>query len=364
MADERDSNPASSYVQCARCGFWVTRDQATCPNCGIEKPANKGFWKLYPKPTTIRFNLGAAACFGGMAMLATISLRSVVGFFSDPFFAEALIPNVVPCAIGLVTSAFMYWAGCENNRRSASRQGDCFQQIARSLQERLALPQSLRDSEQQLTERIGELQGNGQDTAALDKALTTVRQAIVTAQEQSAHAQLLLQRIAMLRWQNKLEPLVMEAVAGDNVNVYKQRLQQAEALENEGRGLLTAFTEPAFQPVEERHFLANDARVSEDEAQLRKTWEELLAGCERLKNELITQQALAAVEQVQSPVRNSTLQATTALDERQARAKVIMTTDFGNLQRAVADLREQETRLRANWEEAEKRAAVEQGIGA
>jgi hypothetical protein len=33
------------YVQCAVCGFWVTQETPSCPNCGVVEPTNTELWE-------------------------------------------------------------------------------------------------------------------------------------------------------------------------------------------------------------------------------------------------------------------------------------------------------------------------------
>jgi hypothetical protein len=244
-----------------------------------------------------------------------------------------------------------FWASIYWNQVARRRRRDGFNQIVESLEAKTETPQHLRDTEQQLTQRIEELKQKGQDTTSLEKALSTVQEAMAVAAQQSLHAHLIQHKIFMLRWQNKLEPLIVDQPTNADVAEWQRCLQEVEAIQTEG--------EEAAKWLAQQ----SDLVALIEGASLQRTWAELLTGCERLKNELLTRQAAAAVESVK-PLEETMPQASqvgeTAAD---ALRHVLVTHDFGGMSQAVKDLRAQEARLQAEREQTEQMARQAQRLG-
>lgn len=343
------------YVQCAVCGFWVTQKQPSCPNCGIVEPydSDKVTVGLKEKPSSAISNLMWSVFFGGVTGLLASGLTGLVAWvLRGTGLGQDLAEwrASISWGAGLLMTGACFWASIYWNQVARRRRRDGFIQIVESLETKTEMPQHLRDTEEQLTQRIEELKQKGQDTTALEKALSTVREAMSVAAQQSLHARLMLHKIFMLRWQNKLEPLIVDQPMNADVAEWQRRLQEVEAIQMEGQ-------KGAEWLAEQSDLLALPEGV-----QLQQAWTELLAGCERLKNELLARQAIAAAESVK-PLDETMPQASqvgeTAAD---ALRHVLVTHDFGGMNQAVKDLRAQEARLQAEREQAEQRARQVQRI--
>ncbi len=336
--------PKPMYVQCAVCGFWVTQEQPSCPNCGIVEPTNTELWEGFGQSRILDlvnvFGVSALLIWIGSGVMKTLIMTLIdVSQWGISGWGIRLIS-------GAVIAGALTWY---HRRRFKRRHRDCFQRIEESLQGKLEPPQPLRETEQQLTQRISELRQKGEDVTALEKALSTVREALSVATRQSFHARIMQHKIAMLRWQNKLEPLIVDQPMDADVAEWQRRLQEVEEIRAEGQTLAAQFAEQS------------DLLTLSEGAQLQQAWSESLAGCERLKNELLTRQAVAASESVkplEEVVPLSQVGKTTA----DALRYVLVTHDFGDLSTAVKNLREQEARLQAEREQAEQRARQAQRL--
>jgi hypothetical protein len=185
------------------------------------------------------------------------------------------------------------------------------------------------------------LKQKGQETTALEKALSIVQEAMSVAAQQSLHARLMLQKVAMIRWQNKLEPLIVDQPSTADVAEWQRRIQQAEEIRAEGQTLAAQLAEQS------------DLLTLPEGAQLQQAWSESLAGCERLKNALLTRQAVAAAESVK-PLEETVPLSQVGGTAADALRHVLVTHDFGGMSQAVKDLRAQEARLQAEREQAEQ----------
>lgn len=346
------------YSQCVLCGFYLPTDkyknedslrplheQPSCPNCGIVDPTNHSFWKQagYEKGggSTVG-NLAAAAVVGGVAGGLAAGAVSLFGG------GASALGGILPWTVGLLTAGTCGWAGVVNSRQSRYRRRDCFQQIEANLREELEPPQSLRETEEQLTQRIASLRQQGQDATALENALATVREALAVASERASRVRLIPARIAMIRWQNQLEPLLLDPPLAAGVDEWKRRLQRLREIRPEGQALATRLAEQT------------DLVALPEGARLQRSWSELLAGCERLENELLARQAVAAVAESR-PSPKAALEAERAewdVTAEQALRHTLITEDFGDLDTAVTDLRAQQARLHAERELSEQTVAT------
>ncbi len=310
----------------------VAPEQTSCPNCGITDPSDRFFWKTsgYDKPPSGHETFVASIVMGGGAALL-VGLLAMLPIWPAAWAQDfAQHARTAAFAVGGLTSGVLLLAGLYNNRQARHRREDCFQQIEESLQQRMTSPRALLESEQPLVTRLEELRREHQPAAELERALETVRKALDEAQAQSREAQVLCNRILMLRAQNQLEPLLLDPATEAPPAVCQERLSRLETIRRQA-----AESAARFEQLRELHECA-------DAAPLREDWKALLGSCQRLKDCLLAQQAVAAIDDATPLTAEVTSE---GLAEATARARAILTHDFGDFASAVTELRERERKL-------------------
>lgn len=357
MGDPARTDPA--FVECANCGFWLTAhrftaealakplaEQPSCPNCGVTNPTNAYFWKQSGYVRAPRARPGVIPELVGGAMVG--GLTALVAFLLSGFSHTG---GWTPWVTGIVATLIFLWADQANRQQARFRRRDCLQQVEQSLQADLDPPAALLDAERHLRERIERLGKEGRETGDLERSLEEVREALADADRRRIRARALLFRIEATRWQNRLEPLVLEEPAVTDDAGWLQRSAQLRQTREEGEILLQRLEqEPGVAAVPE----AQEAR---------RRCAELLAAAERLESELLARQAAAAVREARpgsAPVVERDLLTSQIAAEQELRHALI-THRAGDPDQTVRDLRSEQSRLHAETEQAIQTVQTIQG---
>ena len=320
------------YKRCCACDFWVTSSDSRCPNCGIQEPRSERSEAVAMEtPMTD----GTRAAFGGF-------IGAVIGGFLMDGGMGVAVGVAVGVSLGVLLGADREWSSPEipGFTRRAVRS---LRQDEETIQQRLsdigAREKRLAEARQKVILEIGA--DSGQDrwkrvTAALDSA-----EAILIHQRERYHAG--LWEIALVRWQNTLEPLASdwESLTHETCN---HRLRLLEAARDRGESFLKD-----WDGVD----LADLPEASRSVTRLR----EALDTCAKLREALIVQQAALAVKGI-APMDDA-FQASLApnealksLDLFNARASI------GEFSSAFGELEAEYSRLRSEEELAESAVLV------
>ena len=332
------------YKRCCACDYFVTTADRRCPNCGIADPRNerpdRGIPDIVAQGDTLTMETpmtdGARAAFGGF-------IGAVIGGFLMAGMGVA-VGVAVGVSLGVLLGADKEWAPPELSQL-AKRVIDCLRNDEETIRQRLSdiaqREQRLEETRQQVVTSVGD--------AATQERWSKVRQTIDSAagvlskQRDRYHAK--LWEIALVRWQNALEPLAAdwESLTHEACN---QRLRQLERLRAQGKQYLDDWEGVDLTDLPEARRCLERLRNA-------------LESCDQLREALIVEQARLAVQGI-APVEEaltSTLgtgnAAMHALDVFNARAAL------GEFESAFDELEAEYNRLRSEDELAEKATLVQ-----
>ena len=332
------------YKRCCACDYFVTTADRRCPNCGIADPRNerpdRGIPEIVAQGDTLTMETpmtdGARAAFGGF-------IGAVIGGFLMAGMGVA-VGVAVGVSLGVLLGADKEWAPPELSQL-AKRVIDCLRNDEETIRQRLSdiaqREQRLEETRQQVVTSVGD--------AATQERWSKVRQTIDSAagvlskQRDRYHAK--LWEIALVRWQNALEPLAAdwESLTHEACN---QRLRQLERLRAQGKQYLDDWEGVDLTDLPEARRCLERLRNA-------------LESCDQLREALIVEQARLAVQGI-APVEEaltSTLgtgnAAMHALDVFNARAAL------GEFESAFDELEAEYNRLRSEDELAEKVTLVQ-----
>ncbi|WP_395095293.1 hypothetical protein [Armatimonas sp.] len=332
------------YKRCCACDYFVTTADRRCPNCGIADPRNerpdRGIPDIVAQGDTLTMETpmtdGARAAFGGF-------IGAVIGGFLMAGMGVA-VGVAVGVSLGVLLGADKEWAPPELSQL-AKRVIDCLRNDEETIRQRLSdiaqREQRLEETRQQVVTSVGD--------AATHERWSKVRQTIDSAagvlskQRDRYHAK--LWEIALVRWQNALEPLAAdwESLTHEACN---QRLRQLERLRAQGKQYLDDWKGVDLTDLPEARRCLERLRNA-------------LESCDQLREALIVEQARLAVQGI-APVEEaltSTLgtgnAALHSLDVFNARAAL------GEFESAFDELEAEYNRLRSEDELAEKVTLVQ-----
>lgn len=332
------------YKRCCACDYFVTTADRRCPNCGIADPRNerpdRGIPDIVAQGDTLTMETpmtdGARAAFGGF-------IGAVIGGFLMAGMGVA-VGVAVGVSLGVLLGADKEWAPPELSQL-AKRVIDCLRNDEETIRQRLSdiaqREQRLEETRQQVVTSVGDV--------ATQERWSKVRQTIDSAagvlskQRDRYHAK--LWEIALVRWQNALEPLAAdwESLTHEGCN---QRLRQLERLRAQGKQYLDDWEGVDLTDLPEARRCLERLRNA-------------LESCDQLREALIVEQARLAVQGI-APVEEaltSTLgtgnAAMHALDVFNARAAL------GEFESAFDELEAEYNRLRSEDELAEKVTLVQ-----
>ena len=324
------------YKRCCACDFWVTASDTRCPNCGIPDPRTERSDALTMEaPMTD----GTRAAFGGF-------IGAIIGGFLMEGMGVA-VGVAVGVSLGVLLGADREWRAPE------------FPGLGGNLTRRV-IP-SLRQSEETIQQRLA-------DIASREKRLAETRTRVESEVSVDGHSErwdkvrfaldsaaeilagqreryhVTLWEIALVRWQNTLEPLAADwdALTHETVN---HRLRLLEAARDRGQAYLKE-----WEGVDLNHISEGSRCVQ----RLRNA----LETCDKLREALIVQQAALAVKGI-APMDEALhpalapTDALKSLDVFSARAAI------GEFSTAFSELEAEYARLRSEEELAERAVMVQ-----
>lgn len=328
------------YKRCCACDYFVTAADKRCPNCGIADPrserSDRGGPELTPRADTLTMETpmgdGARAAFGGF-------IGAVIGGFLMNGMGVA-VGVAVGVSLGVLLGADRDWAPAELPN-IAKRVVECLRNDEETIRQRL---NDISVREQRLEETRKQVAEQGSDSK-WQKARQMIDSAggILAKQRDSYHAK--LWEIALVRWQNALEPLAAdwESLTHETCN---QRVRQLERLQEQGNRYLSDWEGVDLTELPEAR------RCLE---RLRKA----LETCDQLREALIVEQArlavrgIAPVEDALNAAQSTSGAALHALDVFNARAAL------GEFETAFDELEAEYNRLKSEDELAEKAVMVQ-----
>jgi len=324
------------YKRCSACDFWVTAAEKRCPNCGIadpmaERPASAANDALLMEPPLTD---GARAAFGGF-------VGAVIGGFLMQGMGVA-VGVAVGVSLGVLLGADREWNLSEVPAPLHRRGAHSLCRDEDIIKERLS-DIAIRERRLDETLRTVDAEQGSLDPERLLKvrhALDSAR-AILGRQRERYHAK--LWEIALVRWQNTLEPIAADwdRITHDECG---HRLRQLDIARNKGRAYLTEWQDVDLSDLPDAERCVDRLRQA-------------LATCDMLREELIIQQAALAVRGI-APMEDGLHTGLGAgdkfrnLDIFNARASI------GEFSAAFSELESEYSRLRSEEELGERQVLV------
>lgn len=335
------------YKRCCACDFWVTAADARCPNCGIQEPradraissSGNGDTLTMETPMTD----GTRAAFGGF-------IGAIIGGFLMDGMGVA-VGVAVGVSLGVLLGADREWItppGLGAQQNAGRRTVNSLRQDEETIQQRLtdiaAREKRLADARSKVNAEIAAASSAVDERGRWEKVHHALDSAgaILARQRERYHAK--LWEIALVRWQNTLEPLAAdwETLTHESCN---HRLRLLEAAVDRGEAYLKEWEGVDLTDLPEGMRCVSRLRQALD-------------ACGQLREALIVQQAALAVKGI-APL-DEALQPTLApadslknLDLFNARAAL------GEFSSAFGELEAEYARLRSEEEMAERAAFVQ-----
>jgi hypothetical protein len=320
------------YKRCCACDFWVTTSDTRCPNCGIQDPRSDRTDSLTMEtPMTD----GTRAAFGGF-------IGAIIGGFLMDAMGVA-VGVAVGVSLGVLLGADREWQtpdfpsfGRKNLHSLRQREETIQQRLADiAAREKRLVEARQKVSEMEKADAAPEKWKKVHDT--LDSAAV-----ILARQRERYHAK--LWEIALVRWQNTLEPLAAdwETLTHETVN---HRLRLLDAARDRGEEFL-------------KEWAGVDLSELPEAARCVQRLRQALETCDKLREALIVQQAALAVKGI-APMDDALQPALAAteslhsLDVFNARAAI------GEFNSAFGELEAEYSRLRSEEEMAERAVLVQ-----
>ncbi len=326
------------YKRCRACEFNVTVADSHCPNCGIADPRHGPDPRSETLSLEVPMTDGARAALGGflgaliggflmagMGVAVGVAVGVSLGVLLGSDREWNVRPPLSTAPVGLVGIEQRIRERLEDLGRREERLGESRKQVARHQSELDAAPEGLLRNWEQVRERI-------------DAAIEMLQR-----QRERYHAK--LWEIALVRWQNRLDPLTADWQALDHEECGR-RLQSLDSVQADGRVYLGQWDGVDLTELPEAQRCLGRLRAAHD-------------SCERLREQLIVQAATLALRGV-DPAEES-LSAPVApdlgaIDSFNARASL------GEFSSAFDELEHEYQRLQSEEELAE-RAAVARRLG-
>jgi len=282
------------YSECRAqdCTFNVTEQDATCPNCGIPHPYRK-------RPNTELAISLSGQWVGCYLIISMFVLAMVLAFVGAKLIGKMNDPTliiIITTAISIGTPLLVY----RHLRRKAGLVKDRVPDPEFSS----GMSLTLKGSESIIERRITELKARDQQLSAVieraknnkgeqwERVRQTLKEALNTVRDQSARYQMKLTEIKLVRWQNRLAPMLY---GWEGLN-YEQNEARLKALETKR----TIGSEIEAKVAEYLKVLGDTPEVRE----LSKRLGETIASYNNVHEGLVARQAVLALQGV-SPVREA-----------------------------------------------------------
>ncbi|MDX1933861.1 MAG: hypothetical protein SFU56_14780 [Capsulimonadales bacterium] len=314
------------YKRCCACDFWVTTSDARCPNCGIPDPRSD----RQDLPIEAPMTDGTRAAFGGF-------IGAIIGGFLMDGMGVA-VGVAVGVSLGVLLGADREWQPPDlgNLTRRTHRY---LRQDEETIQQRLAdiaaREKRLAEARQKVLQEI-EREPNSEHWQKVHALLDSAA-AVLARHREQFHAK--LWEIALVRWQNTLEPLAADwdSLTHESVN---HRLRLLEAARDRGQAYLNEWEGVDLTELPEAQRCVSRLKQA-------------LESCDKLREALIVQQAALAVKGIApmdeslNPMLSSS-DSLKSLDVFNARAAI------GEFSSAFSELEAEYARLRSEEELAER----------
>lgn len=238
-------------VQCRQCHFWVDARDKHCPNCGIASPAiSQKTVEWYANQHLIALVIGCGSLAIGMSIIRAI------GAFSGYFLGGLVM------LISLAYYGFVLW----KTRQFGQTSPNSLHRSETLVQERL------RELATRQTRIYDMLQGNDPEKTFSSHPLPlleTLQQALTTLQVQQDHYRAKLWEIALLRWQNRLKPLIedWQSLTYEQCQIYLNMLTEMEV---NGQALLHEYKTLSRATAAEKESLARWEQTLEKIQEMRQ----------------------------------------------------------------------------------------------
>jgi hypothetical protein len=338
------------YSECRAqdCVFNVTGRDATCPNCGISNPfKERGSPEL---ATALSSNW--AGCLVFLSMLALAVILAVVGGKMMRPGGNVAPLVVITTIISIVVPLLIFFrlqrkAGLIADRAPTSEYTGASLTLKSSesiIQQRV---NDLKTREQQITAVIGRAKHNTGEQ--WEKVRETLNGALETVLNQSTRYNLKLTEIKLVRWQNKLAPLLY---GWERLN-YEQNEARLKALET----TRSTGSDIQSKAVEYRKILGAIPDVEDLSNRLKET----LESYRKVHEGLVARQAVLALQGV-SPIQDALSPAslpTAGKREVEVFNAQVSITDFSH---SFAELEAEYTRLQSEEDVAQEIGRILQKI--
>jgi len=330
------------YSECRSqaCTFNVTERDATCPNCGTPSPyRSRSDAELATSLSSQWVGCYLIISMFVLAIMLTLVGANIVGKMDDP--APFLI---VVMAISIGAPLLVY----RNLRRKAG-----FVSPSPDPELSSGMTLTLKGSESIIERRIRDLKARDQQLSSVlerarhnkgeqwERVRQTLKEALDTVRGQTARYQMKLTEISLVRWQNRLAPMLY----GWEGLSYEQNEARLRALESKR----AAGSEIRSRIVEYRKVLGDTSDVRE----LSKRLDETIASYDKVREGLVARQAVLALQGV-SPVREAlgpVSYPTAGKREGEVFNAQVAITDFSS---SFAELEAEYTRLQSEGDVAEE----------
>jgi len=262
----------SFWRQCRGCGFWVTRAERFCTDCGVYRPFQSGRGQ---RSAWLVFTTMLGGVLGGSV------------FYRHPDTGLLLYGCVAGCATGLAWGLGLFAevsAILQGRRRSPS-----LQSTELRLAGRLA---EILQTRRHVRELAGRLRGeDGSPSTA--KLLTILRKAEGAVERAIRRYTAELAKLELIRWRNGMEPLVAAPPEGSGFARMRERLDELHRHRKLGNRLLATWRAGGLDTPD----------LGRDTVRQLQRW---LAACDRIIERTIAEQAhttlnsIAAAELVPS----------------------------------------------------------------
>lgn len=336
------------YKRCCACDYWVTAADTRCPNCGIQEPridravSSGGDTLTMETPMTD----GTRAAFGGF-------IGAIIGGFLMDGMGVA-VGVAVGVSLGVLLGADREWitppgmGGAQALATQQRRPLTSLRQDEETIQQRLtdiaAREKRLADARTKVNAEIANAPNTTSERGRWEKVRAALDSAgaILARQRERYHAK--LWEIALVRWQNTLEPLQAdwESLTHESCN---HRLRLLEAAVERGESYLKEWEGVDLTDLPEGQRCVERLKQA-------------LAACTQLRESLIVQQATLAVRGI-APMDEALHPALAPADSLKSLDLFNARAALGEFSSAFGELEAEYARLRSEEEMAERAAFVQ-----
>jgi len=259
-----------TYKQCVGCRYHVTETDTVCPNCGVPEPMS---------------SLSGMAGMFNLGPEMNDATRAMIGAFIGAVLGALLMQGVgvaVGVAVGVSLGILL---GADRGQQSTAvktKAAVSLREIERRIGERLV---ELRNRERRLAETRAQWERRASTGAGRDAAWDRIYQQLLQAGDALARQRdryhVKLWEVTLIRWQNRLDPLVVDWNRLTHEGCSK-RLVALDQIEEEGEEFLLAWTDIDLDEYPDARRCLDRLKAS-------------IEACQPLREHLIVKQATLAL---------------------------------------------------------------------